>query len=187
MIPIYESKLKIAKQALIDWSLTCTFHCYPKVFLYENKLVKCVWLVLFILLVGFTGYLLINILNDYFDYEVVSKIQVVNEVPTVFPAVTVCNTNPFTTKEAEHFLSDIWQGYSLRDPTYEEIQHLYNYALFEAASPLYNDSFRQSLGLSTNTVKVCQFNQLSCNLAQDMRSIYSYNFGNCLQFNFAGN
>ena len=39
-----------------------------------------------------------------YNYDVVSLIQVENERPVLFPAVTICDSNPFTSKEAENLI-----------------------------------------------------------------------------------
>ena len=35
------------------------------------------------------------------------KIEIINEKPTEFPAITICNSNPFTTKGAQDLISNI--------------------------------------------------------------------------------
>jgi hypothetical protein len=60
----------------------------PNIIRNENKCLKFMWLILFIL--GSSGgiYTVIKVINDYLDYEVVTSIKVFNEIPAKFPAVT---------------------------------------------------------------------------------------------------
>ena len=54
-----------------------------------------------------TSSLVIQIIFEYFEYEVVSKIKIVSERPTSFPAVTICDANPLSTKEAEYLIRNV--------------------------------------------------------------------------------
>ena len=182
------SKLKtkrrfLAQKALTDWSLICTFHCYPKIFQYENKLAKLMWLILFIIFTGFTGYLSIKNLVDYFDYEVVSKTQIINEVPFLFPAITICDSNPFSSKQGEEFLESIWKRYYTDAQMFVLKDSAYEFAKFSLASSIYNQSFKKSLGLSQNKFHHCKFNSLNCNVSSDFNWYFSFYYGNCYQFN----
>ena len=180
-----------AKKTLHDWSRNCTFHCYPKIFEYENTAAKLAWLAIFLGFTGITGYLVAKGFLDYFDYEVVSQIALVNEAQVDFPAVTICTTNAFSTKQGEAFMESMWLetlGREITNLTTDEIlayySPVYGQAKYEAASSLYNDSFRQKLGIQLmDTIQSCEFSALPCDLKRDFRWFYSYSYGNCIQFN----
>ncbi len=92
------------KEIIREWSLSCTFHCYPKLFHYRNNFLRIVWFLLFVLFTAFPGVLVYSSLLDYFEYDVVSKIRVINVDHLEFPTVTICDSNLFTTKyAASHF------------------------------------------------------------------------------------
>ena len=166
------SKLSSFKKTLSEWSLVCTFHCYPKIFQYEHKVAKIFWSVLFLVFSGFTAYLVVKGLQDYFEYEVVSKIRIVNEAALTFPTVTVCDSDPFTTKQAGAFLKDMWR--EIWDKDVDRLSesefisnqlYLIGFAKMKAASALLNDTYKQSFGLNTrNNLESCVFNKQSCNL-----------------------
>ncbi len=42
----------------------------------------------------------------YLDYEVITKVRVVNEFQSEFPRILICNLNQFTTNKSLEFLSD---------------------------------------------------------------------------------
>ena len=104
------------REIFLEWSKRSSVDCYGKIFEYETHSVRVVWLFIFVASVSFTAFIVNNTIMEYFDHEVVSQIRVVYEKPVEFPAVTICNNNPFTTKEArEIFL----QNYYV--PIYEDI------------------------------------------------------------------
>ena len=189
--PQPKSKKLALKKALTDWSLACTFHCYPKIFQYESRLAQALWSVMFLLFSGMTSFLVIQGMQDYFDYEVVSQIRILNAAEFTFPTVTICDSSPFTSKQAENFLRDTWQEVSGLDVDQTpaetflaQVNIVREFGKQKAASPVYNDSYKQSLGsLFRSNVKSCIFNQLNCHLTRDIRWIYLYEFGNCLQYN----
>lgn len=43
----------------------------------------------------------------YFKYEVVAQTEIVNERPMVFPTVTICNNNPFTSLVAQTLIKNV--------------------------------------------------------------------------------
>ena len=111
-----------------------------KIFEYENRFVKLLWLIVLLVSLGITAWVVSWNVLAYLDYEVVSQICVVYETPTEFPAVTFCDNNPFTTgllpfdtnkdyDSLEMFLNNDWL-------------HLGKMA---ASSPFYGDENRKRL------------------------------------------
>jgi hypothetical protein len=45
------------------------------------------------------------------EYGVVTTIQIINEESSVFPVVTICNSNPYVTKYAENLTKDLAKEY----------------------------------------------------------------------------
>ena len=96
----------------------------------------------------------------YFYFEVSSKFRIINEVPALFPKVTICNKNHFTTK----FAFD-------------------NYDNFVAKNVEFNDTLKQKLGHSLEDILLfCQFSQMKCS-SKDFLWSYHRFFGNCFTFN----
>jgi len=98
------------KVEFAKWSLLTKFDCFSKIFTEKNSPLKLFWLVCFLLFSGGTTLLVLTNIFEYYMYEVVSKIEIINEKPIEFPAVTICNANPFTTPYAQDLLSNITTG-----------------------------------------------------------------------------
>ena len=129
---------------------------------------------------------------SYFSYEVTTTTRTVNEMPTLFPQVTICNINQFTTENAYNFLNslDSEQNISeagLANLTYADSQGntgIINYAaLSNATSQYFTDQMRKNLAHSLDDIMVsCKFNGKSCSKS-DFFWRFDSTKGNCYVFN----
>jgi hypothetical protein len=172
-----KSKPVLIKEYIREWSSTCTFHCYPKIFQYKSILIKIVWSILFGAFSAFTSFLVAKALIDYFQYEVISKIQVVNVDELDFPIITICDSNPFTTKHAESYIDDMLKTFKHYGMTRSVLG---SYIFFYTAS--LNDTFKRSLGFNVkNNFVECSFNLYKCDGLFEW--FYTHMYGNCFHFN----
>jgi hypothetical protein len=187
MISNQKSKYFQIKKILREWSLFCTFHCYPKVFHYKNNFLRIIWFVLFALFTAFTCFLVCDSLFDYFEYDVVSKIQVLNVDHLEFPTITICDANLFPTKYAGSHFEKIFKNLtnkSMSDFSQLEMGHLefiYNFIKFNAAS--LSDAEKSSFSFGKESFLSCLFNLKPCNITKDLTWFYSMDLRNCFQFN----
>ena len=186
------TKITTLRHTFVDWSLLCSFHCYPKIFQYEKYVAKLIWLVLFAVFAGLTLWLVLKALTEYFAYEIVSKTEVFNERPVDFPIVTICDTNPFTTKAAESLLHHVTLVNYHKD-----LESMQFYDIFTAAPILtelakmnasradFGEEARKSLGFNKIHFS-CMFNKKRCGdeaKNSQYSHTYLYDYGNCYQFN----
>ena len=113
-----------------------------------------------------------NIL-EYMQHGKISKIEIIYERPTEFPAVTFCDNQPFTTQIAR----DLVNGFKANSRS-ETIRFFL--ALMNASSPSFGDEKRKQLGLNKNQI-TCSFFNVDCK--NDLHWIWSSFYGNCFQFN----
>ena len=132
-----------------------------KIFLSPFLLIKVV-LFLFVLgSIGCTSYLVISSIMTYFTYGVVASSRTLYETPTLFPKVTFCNYNFFTTK--------------------------YGYDVIQSGKNIYIDYFstEEKKRISRDLDEIlleCTFNLKSCNSSDFVWSYDPIN-GNCFTFN----
>ena len=72
---------------------------------------RIVLIVFLLFVIGFSSFLTIQSFVNYFNYEVVTTHRIVKEIPVVFPQITICNTNMFSSEYAVEFLKDINKRY----------------------------------------------------------------------------
>ena len=56
---------------------------------------------------GLCSYLIIELIMSFLSFGVSTTYRTLYETPTLFPKITFCNLNPFTTKYAMEFLRQI--------------------------------------------------------------------------------
>jgi hypothetical protein len=188
------TKLEKVKEIVFDWSKEVAFQAYPKVF--NEKLylvVRIIWAIVFLGFSGVTCFLCVQSLLGYLQWNTVSTIQIVREAPTKFPAITICDSNPFTSKTAQRLLEKLaLQKFNINITTmnitefnvYRE--NLTNYAKIVVNSPDFSDDNRKLLGFSN-------LSSIVLNKRFDLKNVENFddsfirlwhaNFGNCYQFN----
>ena len=126
-------------------------------------------------LVSYTSYAIIDTLFVYFSYQVFTVAKTVYETPTLFPKITICNKNLFTTKYAfdlikqrnetnlDRLQAEIFANWSDKLAQKERLQHSFDEILLE-----------------------CSFNTVKCTY-RDFASVYDANLGWCYEFNSGRN
>jgi hypothetical protein len=174
------SKLSLLLNTFVQWSSVCDNNCYTKVFEYKSVFARILWLFVLCASTFFTFYLIDMSIVNYYNYEVVTQIQVNTDsaMTTLFPAITICDTQAFLTNGAE----DLFQN------TVDEHIGIYDGLKIEtlmkmaAANPSYGDENRKKLGLSAGNIWYCKYNgNVDC--VNDLQWYYMFEYGNCVQFN----
>ena len=193
-------KCQQIKAAICD---LCHTDCFNKTIETKNWIGKIIWIAFFIVFSGATSWLVILCVLNYFEYELVSKIEVINERPTEFPTKTVFNSNPFTTSFSQDIMANIidvsfgsesfnnlsyWNAYfEIFNLTYLTKMYVSTYSAFKTKEN------KSKLGLDLNFhTQNCLFNQIWCSWIEyedgggffpDFNWYYTFDFGNCYQFN----
>ena len=128
---------------------------------------------------------------EYFAYDVITISRTIFETPTLFPQVTVCNINPYTTQYAYDFLKNIDTASTFfkndSNMTYGEseafLDSLYYQSLNIAMNESYSDQHRQSLAHRFDDILLgCYFNGEACT-TDDFAWKFDSIYGNCYVFN----
>ena len=187
-----ESKWQHIKKEIVEWSLLTKFDAYSKIYEEKNIWIKIIWILFFLLFTGVTIWLVAFNINGFLKYEVSSLIEIKTERPTVFPAVTVCNSNPFPSSQAQSLMDDISLEYFNMTFDNMTFNQAFSYApnLTELTkmfvnSPLYNSTQRLELEAIPIIPSYFYFNnQNSKNkLGLYFRRYFLYDYGDCYQFN----
>ena len=188
----FMKKLPQIKSVFLEWSQSVTYHCFPKIFKEKTRfLMRFIWTLIFLTFSGLTCYILINNVISYYQFNVVSTIQVVSEKESVFPAVTICNSNPYTTKFAENLTFDLALknlGIKLDQVPFDFFRNNFNLISYYMNSyvndPSYGESNRKLLGIDfAKTISTCSFQFFECNMTNDFQWVFHPLYGNCIQFN----
>jgi len=108
------------KTTLKEFLTTTPIHGLPHIMNTKSWYMKTFWIIFTAGLFGFGIWLVVKAFSDYLEYPVVSEVEENVETQMEFPAVTLCNLNPFSTKYAtEHVrtkLSDLFSPNELARP-----------------------------------------------------------------------
>ena len=138
-----------------------------------------------------SAYLLIQSCLSYLSYEVLTTTRVVSEVTSVFPKITLCNLNPFTSRDSLHFLAEIdrTQFALLNDETaLNSLSYQEKHSLFRGfyGSALREMNRRNLSNISHNfddIILSCKFNQEDCSTKEDFQLTFDKSYGACIVFN----
>lgn len=159
---------------------------------------KCLWLLFLVASTAGCGYFIANSVIEYFSYEVVTKIQVFNEKPQLFPTVAICNLNLFTSRESIEFGKQMLAANHLPDPFGDTSAIGVNFTLAQVnimGKYLLSINLKNSL-LNTTIFELfqvryedfiysCTFNLLPCDKTQ-FKYYFDENLGSCFIFNYKG-
>jgi hypothetical protein len=70
--------------------------------------VKIIWSILLIVSIGTSGYFIYDSINDYFEYQIITNIDVIREEESQFPTITFCvpNNDEQNNNNKTYFLSN---------------------------------------------------------------------------------
>ena len=83
-----KSKKEQIKEKSTEIALNSSVIGLSNIFRTEKTCLKFMWIILFVISLGGTIYTVIKVLNNYLEYEVITNINVVTQIPAEFPAVT---------------------------------------------------------------------------------------------------
>ncbi len=188
-----DKKKTLIKNKFKSWSISLGAHGIPRLFRAKHKSIKLMWLIFILFSISYCLLNLYRLLRVYLNYEYVTQSEVISEVPLEFPTITICDINPFTTKQAEILIEEVFQNEfnaSIRNNNLSAREFLSKLevankrALFFSYMPEFlDDEKRKKLGFSLNdTLVECVFNLKTCD-QNDFVWFYSHENGNCFSFN----
>jgi hypothetical protein len=182
-------KLKRIKSILEELLVSSTSHGIPNAIRSKHVSLKIMWLIFFLISTGFCALFIILSFMEYSEYNVITTVRIINEIPTDFAQIKICNLNPYTTNYSYQMLQSISSrditNYTLSNMT--RIQTLKTKAMYYFGSSNFSEANRKKLSYSLNDMLIsCKFNNLDCN-ENDYERTYSPYFGNCFTFNSGRN
>ena len=168
-----KSNVSQIKETFVSWCEKSDVNGLAKIFAYDKGLVRFIWFLVLLASLGVTAWFMSWSILEYLQYGTVSKIEMIYERPTEFPAVTFCDFQPFTTQNGRDLVINFKA--SSRSETIR-----FFLALMNASSPSFGDEKRKQLGLNKNQI-TCSFFNVDC--TTDLHWIWSSFYGNCFQFN----
>jgi hypothetical protein len=147
-------------------------------------ILRLIWSCFLLLSVSYCSFLIIRQTIQYFEYDVTTASRIINEAPTAFPAVDICNLNAYDGNYAreiilkysnESHMLDLNGMFARFD---SDLIMKYMESVMESSSNLtFYGFYLDQLVIS------CRFYGEPCNLYEDFYWYHDYTYGNCYRFN----
>lgn len=170
----------------VEWCKSSTSHGIPNIARSESLIIRLIWALSVGVSVSYCGYLIIDTFINFMSNPVSINIQILEETPTMFPTISICNLNPFK------------QGDPYIDTVFNNLIKSQNLSVYDSHAPKYlesssrilksyvsglNDSQKMYFGNDLkDMISYCTFNSYKCS-ASDFDWFYDFNYGNCYKFN----
>ena len=138
------------------------------------------------------SYMVFNSMASYLSFEVVTTVRTLHETSSLFPKITICNINPFTTEYALNYLQGInssWNIFSLEmnnltlDQKILFLDEFYHYFISTVNEKSFSVENRKKLSHSLEDILLnCSFNDQPCG-SHDFTYKFDPYYGNCFEFN----
>jgi hypothetical protein len=169
---------------LADYMLTTATHGLRNIGGAYTKLHRAFWIITFLAAFGLMLYFVTSCVLQYVAYPTQTSIEIEADRDMAFPAVTVCNSNPYKTDQMNAALVTYAQSIGLNASSLTAVE------LEELVLPLLVDLFNSNqtaeiynIGFQLeNFLLDCSYNGINCssNFASSLSSVY----GNCFTFNW---
>ena len=138
------------------------------------------WVLCFLISAGFCGYFISKSVNDYLSYEVNTKTQIKYVKKILFPIVTICDLNPYSSPFARKITEKVYNSLPLG---------LKSYTISKTQLYLEKMKYEKDLyGYKLDEIIVkCFFSSRMCNLINEFEFYLDYNYGACYRFNSGKN
>ena len=178
------------KTILVKVLSDSTMHGMSRVVRTEIILLKLIWLACLLTSASLLIYFSIQSIHDFLDFGVTTKIRKIYQIPTTFPAVSICNKNMFTTD----------YGIAIIEKTidYLSFPYIFNLTIltglpldqrFKVASKIFraagnavyylSEDNKKNLGRSIDDFLIeCKFDDVACNITQDFVWYFDKQYGN---------
>ena len=179
----YKTLLGKLQEMAREFILTRTsFYGLSNVFKTKFVIMRIFWSLVVISFVSFTIEGIVDSITKYFEFQVFTKIEIIHESVSLFPAVTICNVNPFFAKFADNYFETILKknNLTLAQLNSKDWRKLDDIKLFFYKK----EAFEQISGYEIDEIILrCTFNTIDCDLGADFNLVYVQNYGNCFRFN----
>jgi hypothetical protein len=154
------SRKDLIKRTINDVLTDSLSKAIIKIFYSPSIIIRVFWCLGLLFACGLCSYFLIESILVFFTYELSTTVRTYAEVTSLFPKVTICNKNAFTTKYAFEVAAGL---------KYDEFQFRVNNE--------FNESQREKTSHSLDDILFeCSFNSEKCT-AKDFRKEYDKALG----------
>jgi hypothetical protein len=173
---------------LKKWSLLSTAHGILPAVNPTSRIFRIIWLVCLVCSLGICVYMVYRVIALYLQWGLIVKIEEKDVNELLFPAISICNINPFVTPEAFVYLRDYYNtNYKVNITNFSEFAKLVqnktvpyetDWIFYQTFDPNFNQTLKKSFGYSAEQrIRNCKINTKACK-PSDFVWYYSPVYGN---------
>ena len=184
---------EIYKEILKEFAEHTSTHGLGNLCRTKSKYIRVLWILCFLVCFGYCFYQLVLSVLDYLSYRTISKYELLNEIPMVFPAIDICLLNAYDGIKISNDITDI-------KSLYPYISNLKSYPYFIQSIDYLKESLKSNLErvwenqsnpkslqianeFSLNQILIsCRFQNKAC-FSSNFTYYHNYDFGACYSFN----
>ena len=178
---------EIIKRIFKKWASYSKVHGILNILIAENTALRIIWIISFIICSSLLAAQITSVIVDFLHFEVISSYLYKNEVPTIFPAVDICNLNPYDGNQLKNYASQVLKNSS------DSTKSLYYIEDTEIMTASFKSFLEKMVENQTYLFYVmgyyfyqmlfsCQYNNAPCYIT-DFHFYHNYDFGSCFSYN----
>jgi hypothetical protein len=172
-------------------STNTTGHGLPRIILSKSYFLKIMWLTFMLASIGLCAFMIVKSVSQYLNFDVNTKISVINQAQMSFPAISICNLNPLITSFGSLYLRNYYEtAYNLTIPVYDvlveyftnnTIENVNDYLLYFTYTPKFHLPVNEFGYDAEKMLRGCEVaNSFECG---PFHRYYDPLYGNCFKFN----
>jgi len=183
-----ESEKNKLRELLKEHLTNEMFAALQEVYYSPHIPIKMVLVTFLLAAYGLASFTTLMLILSYFEYGVTNTVRTVHETPAVFPKVSICNVNPFTTKYGYELLRNLtnntFESFPENASTLQKKTQVFEietkaFKIINNFTDLDKKSLSHDL---EDSLLGCAFNLDKCS-SNDFSWYYDAFFGNCYSFN----
>jgi hypothetical protein len=170
-------------------ALRSKLHGFSHLIHNKSNVVRKLWAFFMFCSICACVFMIVRLIADYNKHDSTISIKIIRDVPVDFPAITICNLNPFDRSNAEQYINKVLDGNKLayvndelkinKNP--KLINKLIKASIYKDKNLTSGDKIKLGYRLESMLL-TCYFNDLPCN-SSDFVWRYEYDYTNCYTFN----
>ncbi|CAF0936619.1 unnamed protein product [Brachionus calyciflorus] len=162
--------------------LSSTSHGIPNIIRSDKLGLRLIWIISTIISTGLCSYMIVQGFINYFSFETTSKIQVYTETSSIFPAITICNLNYFTTEYSVEFIRNLSLDIPQPSSYFDYDKYFMIRQIISTNEELMSNSYEYGDSFE-KLIIYCQLLTIDCKNKEYWNYFYHEFYGNCYQIN----
>ncbi|CAF0880179.1 unnamed protein product [Brachionus calyciflorus] len=162
--------------------LSSTSHGIPNIIRSDKLAIRLMWIFFTVVSTGLCSYMIVQSIMNYFSFETTSKIQIHTEKSSILPAITICNSNFFTSEYSAQFIKNFTNDIKSNSNYFNYDQYYKLFQIVTSSEELLSQSYKFGDSFE-KLILNCKLITVDCTNREYWNYYYHQLYGNCYQIN----